>query len=206
MVKEVIFDFDGTVADSFDIIMSIFSKFKCDLGLDNFGEKEIKIYRTKGVEEILKNSKVSMLKINKIIGEMRKEANETMLKARPFDGIISILREMKKRGLTLGIMSTNGEKTINKFLEINKIKAFDYVIGKGSLLGKDKVIKSILRKRKLKTDEVLYIGDEVRDIKACKKLGIKIVAVTWGFNTKSILEENNPDYLVDSPKEILGVF
>lgn len=205
MIKEIIFDFDGTIADSFEIITSIFCKFKTELGLDEFGKKEIEIYRTKGVEEILKKSKVSMLEIGRVIAEMRKVANETMLEAKPFLGMIQVLNKLKNKGLNLGIMSTNGDKTINKFLENNKITVFDYVVGKGGLLGKDKVIKSILKKRKLKLDEVLYIGDEVRDIRACKKLGIKIASVTWGFNDKSVLKENKPDYLIDKPKKILEI-
>lgn len=205
MIKEIIFDFDGTIADSFEIIMSIFFEFRTKLGLDEFGKREIEIYRTKGVEEILRNSKISMLEISRVIAEMRKVANETMLEAKPFLGMISVLNKLKSKRLNLGIMSTNGEKTINKFLEKNKITVFDYVVGKGGLLGKDKVIKSILKKRKLKPDEVLYVGDEVRDIKACKKLGVKIIAVTWGFNDKRVLGENKPDYLIDKPNKILDI-
>jgi phosphoglycolate phosphatase-like HAD superfamily hydrolase len=54
MIKEIIFDFDGTVADSFEVIMEAFFKNKELLGLDDFGEKEIKIYRQMGVGELLK--------------------------------------------------------------------------------------------------------------------------------------------------------
>jgi phosphoglycolate phosphatase len=134
---------------------------------------------------LIKKSKISVFKISKVISEMRKEINESVSKVKPCVGMIDLLNKMKNKGLSLGVMSTNGEKTINKFLEKNKIEIFDYVVGKGSLFGKAKVIKDILKKRKLKSDEVLYIRDEVRDIEACKKLGIKIAAVTWGFNKQS---------------------
>ena len=205
MVKEIIFDFDGTISDSFEVIMSIFAKYKSDLGFDKFDKEEIKIYKTKGAEELLKKSKVSMLKITKVINEMRKEANETMLKAKPFVGMVPLLNKLKSKGLNLGIMSTNGDKTINRFLENNNITVFDYVVGKGGLLGKDKVIKAILKKRNLKATEVLYVGDEVRDIQACKKIGIKIIAVTWGFNDEKILKEANPDFLIKKPEDILKI-
>ena len=46
--------------------------------------------------------------------------------------------------------------------------------------------------------ETLYIGDEVRDIDACRKTGIRIISVTWGFNSKEALCRKNPDFLVDS--------
>jgi phosphoglycolate phosphatase-like HAD superfamily hydrolase len=203
MIKEVIFDFDGTVADSFDVIMSFFVEYKQRLGLDKFGKEEIEIYRNKGVKELIKESKVSVFRISKVISEMRKGINESVSEVKPFVGMINLLNKLKNKELSLGVMSTNGEKTINKLLEKNKIEVFDYVVGKGSLFGKDKVIKSILKKRKLKSDEVLYVGDEVRDIEACKKLGIKIAAVTWGFSSKKLLAKNKPDFLVNKAEEIL---
>ena len=53
--------------------------------------------------------------------------------------------------------------------------------------------------------EVIYIGDERRDIKASHKADIPIIAVTWGYNNKKMLAENNPDYLVSQPKEIISI-
>lgn len=51
--------------------------------------------------------------------------------------------------------------------------------------------------------EVIYVGDEDRDIIAAKKTKIKTIAVTWGFNTNEKLSRENPDYLVDSPIQIV---
>lgn len=210
MIKEIIFDFDGTIADSFEIIVNAFAKNKERLGWDNFGEKEIKMYREQGVGELLKKSKASIFKISKVISEGRKQINDQMTAIKLFDGMKDILLELKKKGLVLGIMSTNGEENIRKFLKHNKIEVFDYVVGKGSLLGKDRVIKSILRKSPstgsgLKKDEVLYVGDEVRDIEACRKIGIKIIAVAWGFNDEKLLVKNKPDYLIKNPKDFLKI-
>lgn len=203
MIKEVIFDFDGTIADSFMTIMSLFDKHKKDLGIEDFSEKEIKIYRNEGVLELIKKKKISIFKVSKVISKLRDESNELIASVKPCNGIINLLEKLKEKGLVLGVMSTNGEKTINKFLENNKIEVFDYVIGQGGLFGKDKIIKGILKKRKLKSDEVLYVGDEVRDIEACRKLGIKMAAVTWGFSSKKLLEKSRPDFLVDKAEEIL---
>jgi phosphoglycolate phosphatase len=51
----------------------------------------------------------------------------------------------------------------------------------------------------------LYVGDEVRDIQACKKSFVKIIAVTWGFDIPDVLKSHNPDFLVSTPKEILDI-
>jgi len=58
---------------------------------------------------------------------------------------------------------------------------------------------------KLYTEDVIYIGDEVRDIEAARAAGIKIASVTWGYNLESILTENKPDYIVTQPRDLLNL-
>jgi phosphoglycolate phosphatase-like HAD superfamily hydrolase len=49
------------------------------------------------------------------------------------------------------------------------------------------------------------VCDEVRDIEAAKKSGIKSIAVAWGYNTKDALIKENPDFLVNSPDELINI-
>jgi phosphoglycolate phosphatase-like HAD superfamily hydrolase len=62
-----------------------------------------------------------------------------------------------------------------------------------------------LRKESLNPEEVVYVGDETRDIEAAKKSQIKVIAVTWGFNSKQVLAAQNPDFLIDRPEELIKV-
>jgi phosphoglycolate phosphatase len=50
---------------------------------------------------------------------------------------------------------------------------------------------------------VIYVGDEIRDIIAAHKCGIRIISVSWGFHTVDLLASKNPDYLVDNPRQIV---
>lgn len=196
MVKEIIFDFDGTVADSFGAMMEIFEEHKEEFGFEKFGEKELKIYKEQGVAELIKKRNISVWKILKILRVGKRLMNQKIKSVKPFEGMKETLLELKKKGLILGILSTNSEENISEFLKKNKIEMFDYVVGKGSLFGKTRVIKNILKQRRLNKEEVLYVGDEVRDIEACKKIGIKIAAVTWGFSDEKLLAKNKPDFLI----------
>jgi len=203
MVREIIFDFDGTVADSFGAMMEIFEEHKQEFGFANFGDEELKIYREQGVAKLIWEKKIPIWKVLKILRVGKKLMNQKIKSVKPFKGIREVLLELKKRGLILGIISTNSEENISKFLNKNKIDVFDYVVGKGSLFGKTKVIKNILKKRKLDKKEILYVGDEVRDIEACRKISIKIAAVTWGFSDEKLLAKNEPDFLVKNVKKIV---
>jgi HAD superfamily hydrolase (TIGR01549 family) len=203
MFKEIIFDFDGTVADSFEAMMEIFEEHNKEFGFENFGDKELKIYRQQGVAELIKKRNISVWKILKILRVGKRLMNQKIKSIKPFEGIKEMLMELKKKGLILGIISTNSEENIKDFLKKNKIEMFDYVVGKGSLFGKTRVLNNILKKRKLNKNQVLYVGDEVRDIEACKKIGIKIAAVAWGFSDEKLLAENKPDFLIKKTDQFL---
>ena len=82
-------------------------------------------------------------------------------------------------------------------------RVFHFISSKSKLSGKAKHLKSIMRTFSLEPEEILYVGDEIRDVKACKKVGIPIAAVTWGFNAKEALAETQPEYLFDTPQELL---
>jgi phosphoglycolate phosphatase len=54
----------------------------------------------------------------------------------------------------------------------------------------------------LKSD-FIYVGDEYRDIEAAKAANVKIISVTWGFNSREVLENANSGYIAEDTEEIL---
>ena len=109
---------------------------------------------------------------------------------------------MKERGCKIGILTTNTEENVIKFLESNKLNIFDFLYSGKSVFGKGKVLKKLITKNNLKKERVFYVGDEVRDMNAGKKSKVITVAVSWGFNSKEALKKEKPDYLIDSPSEL----
>ena len=70
---------------------------------------------------------------------------------------------------------------------------------------KTKIINNVLRQKQIKTQEVIYVGDETRDIEASKKANVKICSVTWGFNSEEALAKENPDFLIHHPRELVEI-
>lgn len=62
-----------------------------------------------------------------------------------------------------------------------------------------------MQQENLSFEEVIYIGDETRDIEAARKSYVKAIAVSWGFNSKEVLAEQNPDFLIHQPQELIKV-
>lgn len=205
-MKTVIFDFDGTIADTLSFTWrKIINYLRQEKITDRHDEAIIEDIQTKSYPELVKHFKISWLKIPLIVFEIQraqKDLYSIIDKIRPYDGIKTVIQNLKNQGYKLGVLSSNRHENVSKFLKLNDINLFDFILCKRNLFGKDKVIKHILKKYSLNKNETIYIADEVRDIQACKKAGIKCISVSWGFNKKSLLSKYHPDWMVDRPEEI----
>jgi len=119
--------------------------------------------------------------------------------------IKGVFIELKKQGHTVGIVTSNTTKNVELFLASHQISIIDFIYSEKNLFGKGKVLNNLIKKRLFKKSEVLYVGDEVRDIDAAKNAAVKVIAVDWGFNSEERLRKAQPDFLISKPREILGV-
>ncbi|GAF99656.1 unnamed protein product, partial [marine sediment metagenome] len=148
---------------------------------------------------------IPLAKVPTIIEEGRSGLAEKIESVAPVEGIEEVLLRLKAGGYELGILTSNSRETVDKFLKKNNLDLFDFIYSGSSLFGKDRVLEKLLKDRKLKSKQAVYVGDEIRDIDAAKKVGVRIVAVGWGYNTGQLLRKRNPDYLVESPKELVKI-
>ena len=207
MKKEyLIFDFDGTIVESFETILRILRSISKNFGIDKITDKDIKRFKEMGVRQSIKDSKISLIKIPVIVKRVKKMLNKEIANLSFFSGLREVFLELKKRKYNLGILTSNSKDSVEKFLKRNNLDFFEFIYSDSTLFGKDKLLKKLLKKHNIKPDKVVYFGDEIRDIQAALKLNIKIVAVCWGFNTKKALEKYKPTYLIEKPSEILALF
>ena len=82
---------------------------------------------------------------------------------------------------------------------------FDFIYTGKSVFGKSHMINKVIKQRMIGKNDVVYVCDEVRDLEAARKSGIKSIAVTWGYNTKNVLVKENPDFLADTPTELRSI-
>lgn len=204
--KTVIFDFDGTIADTL-----IFHFVKAQEIVDryhiaNLDHQQIRDeIRSKTPQELMRKFKLSWVKLPFIysaIKKAQKELNKQIDKIQVCRGMRQTLLNLKKNKYQLGILSSNLKENIDKFLLLKQLEVFDFIHYEKNIFGKDKALTNLMKKYSLIKNDIIYVGDEVRDIEACKKVGVKIIAVTWGIHTKKILLKYKPEYLVDSPKEM----
>jgi phosphoglycolate phosphatase len=146
--KTIIFDFDGTIADSFDIIENILINLSGEFGYRKPTEEEIEEFKTKHPKEIMKILGLSAYKAPFLLLRVKSEMQKRITDIKPIHGMAKALTRLKSNGYTLGIVTSNGEKNVQLFLEENNPKVFDFVQTESSLFDKAKGTYSGIKKTK----------------------------------------------------------
>ena len=204
--KVVVFDFDGTLADTFDALAMITNRLALEFGYPPTTPEELPKIRNLSSREIISKSGVPLFKIPFLLKKIREYLHQEILNLKTIDGIQEALTQLKHEGYCLGILTSNSEINVNLFLKKHEMQnLFDFIYSETSLFSKDKSLRKLMKKNNLSADEIIYVGDETRDIEASKKIHIKVIAVTWGFNSGEVLAQHNPDFLIQQPSELLEV-
>ncbi|MFJ7952519.1 HAD-IA family hydrolase [Lysinibacillus sp. NPDC096418] len=204
-MKHIIFDFDGTLADSTQVFMSTWNTLA-----DKYQYKKIKLNELESLKKLslTERSKLfnfPMYKIPIIIPQFYRLFRQSIKEIPLIDGMKDLLQELKMKGHTITIISSNDQENILEFLKLNKIDTVTNVICSSHIFGKDKIIHKYLKDQQLKPSEVIYVGDEQRDIVACKKVGVPIIWVSWGYDAIEVVRSEKPDFKVYAPAEILEI-
>ncbi|KUF31762.1 MULTISPECIES: HAD-IA family hydrolase [Lysinibacillus] len=204
-MKHIIFDFDGTLADSTAVFASAWNTLAQKYKFKGIELKEIDTLKKLSISERSKLFDFPMYKLPMILPQFYKLYRQSLNDVHLFDGMKEVLMEIDKRGYKIIIISSNSKENILAFLKMNGIHCVADVLCSNRIFGKDKVMKKFLKDSNVNSADVLYIGDEQRDIVACKKAGVPIVWVEWGYDAIEVVQNENPEYKVATPQEILEI-
>lgn len=199
-LKSIIFDFDGTIADTLPIfvkgINALSPKFKYD------PIKDIEPFRKVGIREVLRQElNLNYLQIISFVQNIRKHIREDLQNAQFFDGMLDVIKELEKH-YHLAVISGNQADVIDTVLHKHGITSFDPIIG-NTRLKKQRYIKRFLKQFHYNKDQVIYIGDGLGDITSSQKVGIPVISVSRGFHHAEALKDKHPTFLATTPQDIL---
>lgn len=205
-VKVIVFDFDGTLADTYDTFVEIANGLAKEFGYKPVHPEEQEKLKHLSAKDLIKQSEIAPFKIPFVLRRVKSELSHKIQDLQPINEIPDCLKQLKKKGYLLGILTSNIQKNVLLFLKTHHLdELFDFIYSGTSLFGKHKVINQLLKEHKLTPSEVIYVGDETRDIHSAQKSNVKVIAVAWGFNSAEILAKHQPDFLIYHPQELMAV-
>ena len=203
--KTVIFDFDGTIADTLSPVVEIINEHAHEFGIDGIDKFEVQKFRNLSITYLVKEFKFNVIHLQKLVSMIKRQLPKKLEKIKIFEGMSEVFTQLKDNKVQLGIVTVNNVKTVTDLLTDEQEKQFDFIFSTRSLFGKHKELNRIAKNYDLAKENTLYIGDEVRDIEAARKSGFKIAVVTWGYNSAELLEKHAADYLLHRPAQILDI-
>ncbi len=193
----VVFDFDGTLADSAPWFLAELGGLADRHGFRRLGAAQIEHLRGRPSREIIKAFGVRWWRMPAIARDVRRRSAEAAHAIPLFPGVTELLTDLAAAGATLAVVSSNGEANVRAVMGASAglIDHFDCGV---SLFGKARVLAALRKRLGLSHDAVLCVGDEVRDVEAARKAGLAAAAVTWGYANEAALNAAGPAFVFPS--------
>lgn len=229
MKKAVIFDLDGTLADTLTSIAYCANRALSDMGFPVIGEKET--YK----RMVGNGARMQMVRALRMVGDaegaeigepdadgfltspVHTEAvlerymayfkKDCTYQVKPYEGISELLQKLKERGVKLAVFSNKPDENAKRVVDTLFGEGyFSIVQGQVPELRKKPApdgVFEILNRLCLKKEDVLYVGDSSVDMDTGRAAGVRTVGVLWGFRTRQELLEHGADALIERPAEVL---
>jgi phosphoglycolate phosphatase len=200
-----IFDFDGTLADSFPFFISVFNQIADELGFRHVSPDEAHRLRHHDTRTIMRHVDMAAWKLplasRSFIGLMRENASRIPL----FKGIGEVLHTLDHEGVRLAIVSSNSEQNVRLVLGPHLSALFRHYECGMSVFGKASRIRKVVKRAAVPAAHALYVGDQAMDADAARRAGIAFGAVSWGYAPIEMLRRAAPDREFGSPAELLQI-
>jgi phosphoglycolate phosphatase len=197
----ILWDFDGTLADTLPGLLRIFNDVAPRFGLEPITDPQA--LRDTPPVELLREQRIRWWKLLALRNALVRRQKEEIAHIRLYPGIPEMLQRLHQGGYRLGIVSSNSEENIRYCLRASGTEQwFESVASSWQLLSKHRLLRRVLRRARLNGWQALYVGDEVRDITAARKAAMDVASVTWGVNTSHLLAQHSPERLIHHPDEL----
>ncbi|MFW5746798.1 MAG: HAD hydrolase-like protein [Nanoarchaeota archaeon] len=192
----IIFDFDGTLVDSFDAVVECVNRVCQEYAFPEIEDSYA--LRMLSLRQLVKKWKIPWFRIPALAHRIKQLYAGKLL--RFHKGVEQMLEALAEQH-ELYLLTSNSREAVEKTLAIEGCDPFEKIYADVSVFAKHRKIKSIVRKRGL--ENAIYVGDEIRDITASKKAGVKVVAVAWGYNFPEALRKAQPDMFAETPEDLI---
>jgi phosphoglycolate phosphatase len=201
-----IFDFDGTLADSFPWFTRVVNDAADKFRFRRIEAHEIDGLRGKSAREMMQRQQVAAWKLPFIGRYVRQRKAQDLAGIPLFPETRETLAKLRATGVTIAIVSSNSEANIRAMLGPETAALVSYYECGASLFGKTRRFRAVLSDGGFTPGEALSIGDEIRDVEAARAAGIAFGAVAWGYTHMAALRALGPEAEFKTFGDIVAAF
>jgi phosphoglycolate phosphatase-like HAD superfamily hydrolase len=199
----IIFDFDGTIADSFDYVADFMAS---ESGRAPLSDEEKQALRGISITTMARRMGYNWFTGTLLFFKGRRRMHKVIRDLDAFEGMPELLHKLHNEGHELFILSTNSVRNLHRFLHHHKIhKYFLEIYGGVGPFSKAPALRQVLNEHNLEASQAVYVGDELRDVESAKAIGMRAIAVTWGFASRKNLKAAQPEALADTPRQLMSI-
>lgn len=216
MLKNIIFDFDGVVVDTYDLVFKIFedySEINCGRGKNvsnrgayaseckNLTNEAFQDFFNGGITDNFKREPDEMKKfIEYLFKEYANRLKSQYIYKDAKDGLRQLFEKYK-----LFLVSSNSEIVLNRFLQENKLDVFDKILGFETHTSKVEKLEMLENDFGISVENSIFVTDTLGDVVEAHEIGCKVLAVTFGYHSRERLKKGKPEWIVDLWSEVLSV-
>ncbi len=208
----IIFDLDGTLLNTLADLHSSFNYAITSFGFPARTFEEIKSFVGNGIRLAIERALPSTIQeedLEKVVSYFKIYYKDHMHeKTQPYEGIIPMLEELKKRGFKMAVVSNKYDMAVKELTKKYFGNYINIAIGEGIGIEKkpkpDGVLKAI-KELNSSIEESIYVGDSDVDIKTAQNINMDCISVLWGFRDKEFLKQNGATIFAATPHDIINI-
>lgn len=210
-MKLVIFDLDGTLAETIDDLLQALNRMLAELSLPLCTREKLFTFVNNGIYRFIKLALPEHLQADEELIQTairiyeRHYADCYADKTHPYKGLPSVLSRLKKEGTLLAVLSNKQDPFVKNIIaKIYPAGLFSEVCGQLDLPAKPdpQSTLAIANRLGISPADCIYCGDSDVDMLTAKNAGMTALGVSWGYRTTDILYEAGADYVAKDPEDL----
>lgn len=200
--RAIVFDFDGTLADSFPRVVHLLPRLARELRFRSPDREEIHELREMSSPQILSRLEISWWKVPFLLWRARAMLRSGTTAIPLFPGIAQLLRSLDAAGIEWAILTSNHHAVVRRSLELAGAPEPGWLESGSGLSNKARRLKRMARFLGCPPHEMVMVADETRDIEAAREAGVAMIGVDWGYSTPESLVRHGVERLATSRDEL----
>ena len=208
----VIFDLDGTLLNSLEDIRDSVNEILNRYHYPKRSLEQIRSFVGNGAINLIRRALPEGTDEQEVEKCLREYSSyyygHSRIKTCPYNGIISVLEQLRERDLKLGVVSNKDEATVKDLCESYFPGLISVAVGDSQGYQKKPAPDNIMRaisQLQANKETTLYVGDSEVDIETARNCALDSVLVSWGFREREVLLQRGAKIIIDYPQELLQV-